>query len=281
MPRNRTPILLTAASLALLTAGSLCAAQPSSADRFDPLDAPNWQASGSHPAVELKGGEPAIAIFTVPADGAGFYAVTDSRIRRDTAIAGRIELRLQVTHADTPPERQPGPAVTTTLAAGELFDFDAFLGYLAAGDTVRITVGPTDDGPVGDRAEIDCRIVRVPSIPVSVFPDDVRDATAVRAPGGWSLIGDVDAISPAVRRLGWRGSAGTAFTLSTHSAQVTPGRTGHEAVAAFRVPHSGYYALHDAWFTGQGSDTGARIFVGDELWISLSRPQSPADKTDP
>ena len=95
---------------------------------------------------------------------------------------------LQVKHAGAR-SVQPPPAVLTTLAAGELFDFDAFLGYLDAGDSVRLTIGAADDGPAGDRAEIGCRIERAPFIPVSVLPGDLRDPAALRMPGAWSLLG--------------------------------------------------------------------------------------------
>lgn len=277
MPPNRTPLFLVAAWLATAAAvASLSAVEPSLSGRFRPLAPADWKVDGTPSFVEVKGVQPAVAVFTVPAGGAGFYAITDSSIRRDTAVAGRIELGLQVIPAGARAGQEPPPAVQTMLDAGEWFDFDAFLGYLDVGDMVRLSVGPADDGPAGDRAEIDCRITRAPSIPVSLFPEDLRAPVALRAPRAWSLAADVAAESPVARRLAWRRETEAGFTLSADSARVAPGPIGRESVAAFRVPQSGYYALHDTWLAAESGTIEARIFVGDETVPRRVASASPA-----
>lgn len=230
---------LAAACLAL-SAAAAPEATGSRLAAFQPADPATWRKQGEHVIAEPAAGQPVTATFTVRAGEAGFYALTDSFFRREQATAGRIELGLRVRHAGARLGHQPPPVVLTTLEAGELFDFDAFLGYLAEGDTVTVTVGAADDGVAGDRAELDGRIARVPFIPVSEFPADNSAAA-----GSWSLTAGADGATPAARRLAW-GRAGAA---------------GEATLTSFRAPNSGYYALHDAWVEGAAE---VRVFVGDE-----------------
>lgn len=241
MSLNRVLVLW----FAVFAAGATVPLSASGLAAFQPVDPMQWQNSDERTFVEPADHRPAVAVFTVPAGEAGFYAITDSFFRRDQTDSGMIALGLQVTHAGARPSQQPPPAVQTALEAGELFDFDAFLGYLAAGDQVHLTVGTADDGAAGDRAEINGRIVRVPAIPVSNFPEDILDPAALRAPAAWSVAGEAAADSPPARRQAWG----------------RPGAPASATLASFRVPSSGYYALHDAWVQGAAD---VRVFVGDE-----------------
>ncbi len=222
--------------------------------------AARWQRDREHAIVEPPADGFAVASYTVPAGGAGFYAIADSFLRRDAAQPGQIELRVQVgrQHAST----TQVPVVATRLEAGELFDFDAFLGYLDAGDVVQVAIGAAGDA-AGDRTEIDFRLERAPSIPVTVFPEDLSNGETVDAPGGWSVARGVSAGSAAARRLAWSGDAdapapGGAGRLALNAAD------GGATLVAFRVPQSGFYALHEAWFAAQGAAVETRVFVGDE-----------------
>ncbi|HEX2862472.1 MAG TPA: right-handed parallel beta-helix repeat-containing protein, partial [Lacunisphaera sp.] len=262
MPLHRSRSL-PAVLLTLVLFPSLPAEDIALAD-FQQAEGRAWQKRGDHLFADVTNGQPAGATFTVSRGGAGFYAVTDSQIRRDAAVAGRIELGLRVVHGGARGNQPSVPAVQTTLEGGELFDFDTFLGYLAEGDTVQLTVGPGGDGGAGDRAELDCRLTRTPFIPVSVFPADLAGNPALRAPGGWSLSSQVAAGTSAARRLSWGRATETGFEISSDAARVTPGPAGRESLAAFRVPQSGYYALHEAWLAAEGGEVEARLFVGDE-----------------
>lgn len=214
----------------------------------------------------------AVAAYTVQPGDAGFYAIADSTLRRDSGQPGQVDLRVFVRRAGWPADRQPEPAVYTAVGAGELLDFDTFLGYLDVGDTVYVGIGPNGDA-TGDRTEIDCKVVRTPELPVSVLHEDAHRPGAVDAPGGWSLMSDVPA-GPGARVLAWgRETTGetSAFRVSRDSLHVRlqggADAAGRESIAAFRVPQSGYYALQDAWAAATRGDAGgseARLYVGRE-----------------
>lgn len=197
-----------------------------------------WRDVDGHPhAVPAQKGQVALGWYTVQPGEAGFHALADSFLKRSAATKGQIELRVWVARAGAEPEQGEVPVVRTTLEAGELFDFDAFLGYLDVGDSVYVGVGTAGD-PAGDDTEIDFRVVRAPSIPVSEFPKTGQSSAA------WSLASGVESAAPAARRLAWEQKA-----------------SGPATLASFRAPNSGYYAFHDAWVQGA---VDAKIFVGDE-----------------
>lgn len=203
----------------------------------------------SHAAQERR--------HVVPPGGAGFYAIEDSALRVDPARSGRAPLRGWAQRAGLTEKQQAEPAVATAIEPGEFFDFDAFLGYLEAGDTIHVRLGA--EGEVAaDRSELDFKVVRTPLIPVSVFPEDFGNANghAIAAPGGWSLANDVPAGSAVARHLAWGSSNERRLVLSPDRAR--------EAIAMFRVPQSGAYALHDASFNATGGRVEARLYVDRE-----------------
>ena len=141
--------------------------------------------------IVAGGADEAIATYTVPEGAAGFYTITDSSLRRDAATPGTIALRVSVRRAHVADDRQPAPVVVAHLEAGELFDFDAFLGYLAAGDGIEVAIG-SDGEPAGDRTAIDFALTSAPAIPVSAFP---------AARGQWRKLDAVAVGSAAARQL--------------------------------------------------------------------------------
>ena len=258
----------------------------SAADLETQADAPfaQWQVredrlialpfSSATPAATRKAARHAVAVHTVPSGQAGFYAIEESFLRRDSEKPGTVEVRVFVRRRDIPPDRQPAPAVYTCLPAGEVFDFDTFLGYLRAGDRICVSVGP-DGSSSGDRTEVQGKAVRRQAIPVSVLSEDAAGTDAVAAPGGWSFATGVALATAAERRAGWRHQDTAAgrrefsegpLRLDLSSA-TEPVSTG--GLIAFRVPHSGYYALHDAWArrTAPTDDVDAirgGIYIGRE-----------------
>jgi hypothetical protein len=186
----------------------------------------------------------AVATYTVQPGGAGFYAIRDSYIHRAETVPDSVELRVFARRAGVPDAQQPEPAVLTTLAGGEVFDFDTFMGYLNVGDSICVAVGPDGDSK-GDATEVDFDVVRTTLIPVSTFPDDRSN---------WTLMRDVAAGSPAERIVG---------KPAEFTDKLAAGSTG-ETLASFRVPHSGYYALHDAVASATGDQVQAKIYVGNE-----------------
>ena len=182
----------------------------------------------------------AVASYTVPQGGAGFYAIKDTLCRRAAKPGGRVELRVFVRRAG----EDQRPAVYTRLDADESFDFDTFLGYLDAGDTIHIAIGPDGDA-AGAATEVDASIVRAPAIPVSDFPGS-----------GWSILRDVPAGSAAARITAWNDVVATPMLQLKAAAD-------RETIAAYRVIHSGYYALHDARVSATGSGVvQAKIYAG-------------------
>lgn len=204
-------------------------------------------------------GSPAVAAYTIPAGQAGFYSLDESILQIPQGAAdNRIDLRVFVRHAGWAEERQPGPAVWTGLDAGELFDFDTFLGYLDAGDTIYIAVGPAGNA-AGDQAAMDFRVNRAPSIAVSAFPEDFGSKSALKSATNWTMSSNVPA--DAARLLSQ--PAESAFELKGSIARAQLSGAGQDAVAAFRIPQSGYYALDGAWAAASGA-AKAQIFVGAE-----------------
>ncbi len=206
------------------------------------------------------------SVYTVKNGEAGFYAIRDSHVQVNRGEEQRLDIRVDVRDAGTATTRQP--AVLTSLAAGESFEFDVFLGYLDAGDTVQVTL--TRNGvPASDSATTEYTIARTPAIPVTAFPADTRHPQSLEAPAEWSLMSSVPAGSAAARIIAWGdpdGAAGKLFSLgeSTARMRLGAGAADREAIAAFRVPHSGYYALHDSWaamLDGTNGSAEARIYV--------------------
>lgn len=196
---------------------------------------------------------------TVPAGGAGFYAIEDSSLHVDPARRGRVPLRVRAHRAGVPEDRQAEPAVVTSLDPGEFFDFDAFLGYLDAGDVIHVRLGgETDSAGASDPSQLDFKVVRTPLIPVTAFPGDFSSASTspLAAPGAWSVAHDLPAGSAAARHL--------APARRDAVRLVLPSGAGRESVAVFRVPHSGYYALHEASQRATGGAVETRLYVGSE-----------------
>ena len=219
-------------------------------------------AAPDSPAVQ---GRPAAA-YTVSAGESGFYVLTNSRLQIGDDQVGEVELRVSARHASLTEAEQPAPAVLTRLGAGEAFDFDTFLGYLVAGDTVHVDVASAD-GKTSDKTQTSYKVERAPAIPVSVFPEDVSKPAAIDAPAGWALMTDIAAGRSPARLLGWGNPANAgekAFELKGAVARVRlDGIADRETIAAFRVPQSGYYALHNAWAAaGANGGAEARIYVG-------------------
>lgn len=223
----------------------------------------SWRQEDGRAVAEPGSGGPSVASFTVPAGASGFYAIEDSSLRRDETLPGRIDLEVSVRRAHETDGRQPVPAVATSLEAGELFDFDAFLGYLDEGDVVRVAIGAAGD-PAGDRTSIDFKIAPAPAIPVTVFPDDLSNEDLLDAPGRWFAARSVRASSAVARRLAWGRDAGAPSVVDNTARLPLESADGGDALVAFRVPHSGYYALHETWFAGEGSAVKAQVFIGDE-----------------
>ncbi|MFT3785845.1 MAG: hypothetical protein QM770_06720 [Tepidisphaeraceae bacterium] len=199
-----------------------------------------WRIDPSSATV-TPGAGGAVARFTVSSDAGGFYVLSDSSIRRADQTPGDIELRVSVHQAGVADDRQPEPAVQTTVTAGETFEFDSFLGYLNPADAVEVRIGSAGDAS-GDVTSLNYSLARVPAIDVSRFGD---------ATPGWSIMQTTADSSPAARATARPGTA----------LRTVAGRS-REALAVFRAPHSGYYALHDAsakLATGVGE---ARVFVG-------------------
>ena len=211
--------------------------------------------------------------YTVKAGEAGFYSIEDSSLQRATNHAGSVELLVFVRRANVATNLQTQLGVYTTVSAGELFDFDTFLGYLDVGDSVFVALGPDGDS-VGDETEIDFNVVRAPELPVSVLADDLGVKNALKAPGEWSVLANVAQNSVAGRVLGWKrlgGSNEPAYTRTEASVHLgLPAGNGEikrETMVALRVPQSGYYALHDAWAApanGAGGGVESRVYVGTE-----------------
>lgn len=203
-----------------------------------------WRIAGRHLLAEPVTGQHAVASYTVQPGGAGFYAIKDSSLKRGGQTPGTVELRVFVSRAGMPDAQQPAPVVRTCPDADEQFDFDTFLGYLDAGDSVHVSIGP--DGPAtGDATDVDYTLVRTPAIAVSAFPDDANQ---------WSVLRDLAAGSLAERIVGWN-TADAPKTL-----QLTP-TADRESAIAFRMSHSGYYALHDA-SAKTSADVQANIYAG-------------------
>ncbi len=203
----------------------------------------------------------------VPPGAAGFYAIEDSSLRVDPARPGRTPLRVWAHRAGLPEPSQAEPAVLTSLESGEFFDFDTFLGYLDAGDTIHVRLGSEADATT-DRSELDFKIVRTPLIPVSVFPDDLVAPPAVIAPGSWSLASDLPAGSDVARHL--------ASSVNDQRRLVLGADRTRESIATFRVPQSGYYALHEATVRATGGRVEARLYVDRETEPRRTFPVDPA-----
>ncbi len=207
----------------------------------------------------------------VPAGSAGFYAIEDSSLRVDPTHRGRIPLRVWAHRVGVAEDRQAEPAVATSLEPGEFFDFDTFLGYLDAGDTIQVRLGgETNSAGLNHHSQLDFKVVRTPLIPVSVFPEDFANpgASPLTAPGAWSVAHDLPAGSAAARHLA--SSRRDAVRL------VLPSDASRESVVIFRAPHSGTYALHEAGFRTNAPRVEARIYIGHE-----SAPRRAFSSTSP
>lgn len=193
-----------------------------------------WRVDDGRMIAEPGAGRGVVAAYTVKEGG--FYAIRDSLLRRAEG-EGRVELRVFVRRPGLAADAQPAPAVYTFIDGGEAFDFDSFLGYLDAGDSVCVRVGPAGDAK-GDVTAIDFKVECTPMIPVSSFSKDAGDPTAVAAPGGWTIGG------------------------SAAAAERVQIKAGADSAVIFRVPQSGYYALHDA--SASAANAEARLYVGNE-----------------
>lgn len=192
------------------------------------------------------------SVQVIRAGEAGFYEIRDSRVRPSADGALRVRLH-------RPGEASEGRiAVVAPVNAGEVFEFNVFLGFLDAGDSVSVGID-SQPGP-GDMLEY--KLTRAPAIPVSVFSEDAREAA-----GGWSLLAGVEAGSPAARRLALGDetkAAPAAFAPGRAVARlrVENGAAG-EILACYRVAHSGYYALQDAWVSLGNGRARVRVYAGD------------------
>jgi hypothetical protein len=200
-----------------------------------------WRIDQGRLIAEPSAAKFAVASYTVPPGGGGFYAIKDSLLRRSGKTEGRVELRVFVRRHDG---RDEPPLMYTCPDANELFDFDTFLGYVDVGDSIQIAIGPDGDA-TGDEAEVDCSIVRTPAYTVSTFG---------AASAGWAILRDVPAGSLSARITAWN-------TDEVSSTLMIKPAADRETIAAFRVPHSGYYALHDSNASAT-SKVEARIYAG-------------------
>ncbi len=208
-------------------------------------------------------GQPAVAGYTIQPGAAGFYRISDSFLVRSADQPGRVEVRVFVRPAGALAEHSRDPVVYASLGGGEAFDFDAFLGYLDAGDTVYVSVGSAGE-PTGDQTMLDYRIGRIPAIDVSAFPEDLNGDGRTEGLGNWRLVSGNDARSDALTEGPFRVDGSSAKLR--WDAGTLPDASGAKAV--FRVPHTGYYALAGAWASGLLPDSGdveMTISVGDEM----------------
>ncbi len=261
---NSLPSLENVAAMRRVQAGGKWAASNS------PGNAPaQWRVEGTKvTALPGAGGQFALAVYTVKE--AGFYAVEDSSLLRSANVPGRVELRVFVQRANAA-NSESHPCVFTTLDAGELFDFDTFLGFLDAGDRVIIALGP-DGEATGDDTELEFTMTRTPELPVSVLGEDIGVTNAVAAPGGWAVLTNVPQGSVAARLLGWNSTGASAVNLFRRVGKnIQLELLAHnkslprETIVAFRVPQSGFYALQNAWaIPANNAAVEARVYVGTE-----------------
>lgn len=205
-----------------------------------------WERIDDALALSLDRGQ-AVATCTVPVGGAGFHAIHDSTLRREAGSTGMLALEITVDRSGVSGKGAQERVVLAHVGPGELFDFDCFLGYLAAGDRVRLEVRAAD-GAAPDTVRIDGILSPAAAIPVTEFPGDVRR---------WLGADSVEAGSPAARRL-------AAAPCGPSASRIGFADGTRETLRAFAVSQSGYYALHDSGVRAAGAPARVRVYVGDE-----------------
>jgi len=238
----------------------------------------------------------AIAAFTVAQNG--FYAILDSALRLKNSGSDGADLRLTVDGDEVLSflaTYDPNPAAT--------YDFDAFLGFLRAGQTVYVAVGP-NLASSQDAFELDFSVgFRAPST-VADYRDDYR--TVSPAPGWRYLWNPGGAIGAAANYNGlwWDGAVrydsdgvaglpdatdmgwGRLFADGGYPGygQSQTGNPDRYAIAAFTVRRNGHYALADSMFDLDRADaTGVSlaVYVNDQpLAIMLRTPANDGEGFD-
>lgn len=176
----------------------------------------------------IKAGEPiSQSDLVIPGGKDGFYALSETSVNippefQDGAV-------FEVTVISKSGSNQARPIVMTRLSPNESFEYDSFLGYLAEGDQVQIRM----NGQPVEPTTVSYRMIAGPIIPVSVLSEDVSRADLAHG-GSWLVKSNKNA-SPLPLD---DNSSGVKINLAEADAKT--------ATFEFIVPHTGYYALHDA-----------------------------------
>lgn len=185
--------------------------------------------------------------FVVPSDGGGFYVLKNSMasVREGSAPAA---FRIFVDRAGAAYSVEP--KVLTTLRGGEEFPLEFFAGYLSAGDSVRAELNA---GAKNATLHIEPKrsgLIEVAALPLSGDPSGWfyqagrdRPAGKVVAAGGLNIPAENEGM----------------VRISLKKGEGTPG-----AVIGFQVPHSGFYALHQARVSSPAK-VKVEVFAGSAM----------------
>lgn len=189
--------------------------------------------------------------FVVPQDGAGFYVLKDSLVSLREG-SEPTALRISVNRAES---HAPELKVMTTLRGGEEFPLEVFVGYLEAGDSIQTVLNP--DAGLG---ELKIEPVRSGLIEVAALPS-TGGASGWSYQAGQGRIADKAALPS--RGEGHEGiPAGSADTVKIRLKRDASGAAS--AVLEYRVPHSGFYALHQARAVCS-ADANVEVYAGDKI----------------
>lgn len=198
------------------------------------------------------GGTPGAGETVIGKGEDGFYAITESSIKIADNQDMDLPFRVMVLRKGVTPAQQPKPIVYTVLKAGQVFEFDEFLGYLAEGDRVMVAMlNPSSRSDIAN--EMTYKVTKQTAIPVSVLLEDAKATERLEDIGQWSLWTNTTDIPTKKINL-------TYTAIHQDSVEVPYGHGGNHlsTMLTYKVPHSGTYALHDAWVEG---GRGVEIYV--------------------
>ncbi len=188
-------------------------------------------------------------------NNAGFHTIQASALEVSATQESQLEFELAVLRAGDI-EKKREVVVMTQLQAGDNLTFDNFLGYLNPGDLVQASLKPVAENEAVD-VQLDWEIMQVPSIPVSSFPRDWQTVTGLVSPDSWAVIAFAtpDA-SEEPHKLSSNDTSNMSQQANHEGTVVLEVIEGDSkgTILAFEAPHSGYYALDDAWVEARSGD---------------------------
>gem|GEM_PF-4262953 len=199
-------------------------------------------------ALMLWGSQVALAqsngLTTIKPGEDGFYAITKSSIKTSAKLDIAVHFSVKIQRAGVEQAQQPAPIVRTSLGADQAFEFDVFLGYLCAGDQVVVTsMSPSSQSDA--ITECSYQVTKQVAIPVSVLHKDAQATERFQDIGQWSASRYTSDVPTKKMTVPW-------LAVHQDSVEVPFGQSQDNlsTKVSYKVPHSGTYALHDAWVQG-------------------------------